>query len=96
MIRLLEEAATTLKRIASQEVVDEHKRYNYFEMSRKMNDILQAMQEQESNLRQIARMADEVRDTRLAETFQQMARKMDQELQEAEVVMRQMKNIAND
>lgn len=94
MIRLLEEATTTLRRTANQGV-DRRKKDIYFEMSRKMNATLQAMQEQQRNLKQIAMMSDDARDIRLAETFQQMARKMNQEMQEAENVMCQMKNIAN-
>ena len=94
MIRLLEEAATNLRRMANQGV-DGRKKDDYYEMSRKMNATIQAMQKQQRNLKQIAMMAEDVRDIRLAETFQQMAGKLDEEMQEAENVMRHMRNIAN-
>ena len=93
-IRLLEEATGTLRRTANQGV-DRQQKDTYFEMSRRMNVVLQSMQEQQQKLKQIANLADEVHNNNLAETFQQIVRRMNQELQEAEAVMRQMRNIAN-
>lgn len=93
-IRLLEEATATLRRAANSGV-DRRQKDVYYEMSSKMKVVLQSMYEQQQKLKQIAYLADQVHNSNLAETFQQMVRKMNQELQEAEAVIRQMRNIAN-
>lgn len=92
-IRLLEEATVTLRRTANNGV-DGRQKDNYFEMSRKMNVVLQSMQEQQQKMRQITNLAEDVRNNNLADTFQQIVRRMNQEMQEAEAVMCQMRNIA--
>ena len=92
-IRLFEEATVTLRRTANNGV-DGRQKDNYFEMSRKMNVVLQSMQEQQQKMRQITNLAEDVRNNNLADTFQQIVRRMNQEMQEAEAVMRQMRNIA--
>ena len=91
--RLLEEATVTLRR-SPNNGVDGPQKDNYFEMSRKMNVVLQSMQEQQQKMRQITNLAEDVRNNNLADTFQQIVRRMNQEMQEAEAVMRQMRNIA--
>ena len=92
-IRLLAEATVTLRRTANNGV-DGRQKDNYFEMSRKMNVVLQSMQEQQQKMRQITNLAEDVRNNNLADTFQQIVRRMNQEMQEAEAVMCQMRNIA--
>lgn len=92
-IRLLEEATVTLRRTANNGV-DGRQKDTYFEMSRKMNVVLQSMQEQQQKMRQITNLAEDVRNNNLADTFQQIVRRMNQEMQEAEAVMCQMRNIA--
>ena len=81
-IRLLEEATVTLRRTANNGV-DGRQKDNYFEMSRKMNVVLQSMQEQQQKMRQITNLAEDVRNNNLADTFQQIVRRMNQEMQEA-------------
>ena len=91
---LLSETQAILRRTANQGV-DMRQKEAYYEMSRSMNVVLKSMQEQQNKLRQIVNVANEVHNNNLADTLHQIAKRMNQEIQEAEAVMHQMRNIAN-
>ena len=56
---------------------------------------IRLLEEATGTLRQISNLASEAHNSNLEDTFQQIARRMSHEIQEAEAVMRQMRNIAN-
>ena len=93
-MNLLEEANNNLNRTRNRGV---DRRYldNYAQMARQMSQVMQMMQEEQSKIRQIANMADDARDRNLAETFMQIASRMNNELQAADDCVRRMRSIAN-
>lgn len=93
-MNLLEEASNNLNRTRNRGV---DRRYldNYAQMARQMSQVVQMMQEEQQKIRRIANIADNAKDGNLAETFMQIASRMNQELQAADDCVRRMHSIAN-
>ena len=67
----------------------------YLQIASQMNQVLQSMQDQQSMFKRMANIAYEAGNSRLADDFQMMGRKMNIELETMEEFMRLARGIAN-
>lgn len=93
-INALEEIRQNLRRTRNQGV-GRQQAEAYMQMASKLRRMLETEQEQQQQLKRLANMAYEVRDSNLAVSLEDTARRMNQELDILDDIVRQARAIAN-
>lgn len=92
-MNLVDEVIQTLRRTRKKGINGQQKQV-YLQMASQMNQMIQSMQDEQSRFRRLAQMASEVGNLILTDQFQQMARKMNQEIEAMEELIRETRGMA--
>ena len=90
-MNLVDEVTQTLRRTRNEDINRQQKEI-YLQMASQM---IQSMQDEQSRFKRLANMASEAGNLILTEQFQQLARKMNQELDAMDDLIRTTRSIAN-
>lgn len=90
-MNLLDDVTQTLRRTRNEDINRQQKEI-YLQMASQM---IQSMQDEQSRFKRLANMASEAGNLILTEQFQQLARKMNQELDAMDDLIRTTRSIAN-
>ena len=90
-MNLVDDVTQTLRRTRNEDINRQQKEI-YLQMASQM---IQSMQDEQSRFRRLANMASEAGNLILTEQFQQLARKMNQELDAMDDLIRTTRSIAN-
>ncbi len=90
-MNLVDDVTQTLRRTRNEDINRQQKEI-YLQMASQM---IQSMQDEQSRFKRLANMASEAGNLILTEQFQQLARKMNQELDAMDDLIRTTRSIAN-
>lgn len=93
-MNLVDDITQTLRRTRNEDINRQQKEI-YLQMASQMNQMIQSMQDEQSRFKRLANMASEAGNLILTEQFQQLARKMNQELDAMDDLIRTTRSIAN-
>lgn len=93
-MNLVEEVIQTMRRTRN-EGTNRQQKEMYLQMASQMIQMIQFIQDEQSSFKRLANMAFEAGNNRLAEQFQQMAIKMNQELDAMDELRRTIRSITN-